>query len=296
MDSLLRLRQPLAGFDAFHFGRRRIPTPSVAEPIVSRDGSLHRRLPGQRFLHPVSRFPLDASERARSTSARLDSAQQRDALVARRPTSAMTARLSSAPRRSPAGQRAARLPLDCGRRHGRSRCAGRSQVARSSRHSASAATGQWSSATSSLPTAMPSAAFAMARSAGQPPPAARSRTWGRLSRASPRWLPASLRRRRSDRWAGRRFDHGRQHIDQWVHRAFRWTQAGGMTAIGPLPGHQHAAATGVSDNGKIVVGTSSTRAADPRQARRHRRRRVSLDRGDRDQGSRGNCSSTRAST
>ncbi len=41
-------------------------------------------------------------------------------------------------------------------------------------------------------------------------------------------------------------------------RAFRWTQAQGMQAIGPLTGHTAAAATGVSDNGKVVVGTSST--------------------------------------
>jgi hypothetical protein len=31
-----------------------------------------------------------------------------------------------------------------------------------------------------------------------------------------------------------------------------------LQPIGPLPGHTYAAATGVSDNGKIVVGTSST--------------------------------------
>ncbi len=41
-------------------------------------------------------------------------------------------------------------------------------------------------------------------------------------------------------------------------RAFRWTSAGGMQAIGPLAGHSHAVATGVSDNGKVVVGISST--------------------------------------
>ncbi|MCC6318603.1 MAG: hypothetical protein IT361_13050 [Gemmatimonadaceae bacterium] len=40
-------------------------------------------------------------------------------------------------------------------------------------------------------------------------------------------------------------------------RAFRWTSSGGMQAIGPLAGHTHAVATGVSDNGKVVVGISS---------------------------------------
>jgi probable HAF family extracellular repeat protein len=40
-------------------------------------------------------------------------------------------------------------------------------------------------------------------------------------------------------------------------RAFRWTSTGGMQAIGPLPGHTHAVATAVSDNGKVVVGISS---------------------------------------
>jgi probable HAF family extracellular repeat protein len=40
-------------------------------------------------------------------------------------------------------------------------------------------------------------------------------------------------------------------------RAFRWTQAQGLQPIGPLPGHTHAAAIAVSDNGKIVVGTSA---------------------------------------
>ncbi len=45
-------------------------------------------------------------------------------------------------------------------------------------------------------------------------------------------------------------------------RAFRWTQATGMVAIGPLSGHQYADAAGVSDNGRIVVGTSSTGPLD----------------------------------
>jgi probable HAF family extracellular repeat protein len=40
-------------------------------------------------------------------------------------------------------------------------------------------------------------------------------------------------------------------------RAFRWTQDGGLVPIGPLPGHRFADAAGLSDNGKIVVGTSS---------------------------------------
>ena len=39
--------------------------------------------------------------------------------------------------------------------------------------------------------------------------------------------------------------------------AFRWTaQTPVMEPIGPLPGHTRAAATGVSDNGRIVVGIS----------------------------------------
>ncbi len=45
-------------------------------------------------------------------------------------------------------------------------------------------------------------------------------------------------------------------------RAFRWTQAGGLVPIGPLPGHTFADAAGVSDNGAIVVGTSSTGPLD----------------------------------
>jgi uncharacterized membrane protein len=40
-------------------------------------------------------------------------------------------------------------------------------------------------------------------------------------------------------------------------RAFRWTSATGMVAIGPMAGHTHAIATGVSDNGQVVVGISS---------------------------------------
>ena len=41
-------------------------------------------------------------------------------------------------------------------------------------------------------------------------------------------------------------------------RAFRWTSTAGLQAIGPMPGHTHAIATGVSDNGSVVVGTSSS--------------------------------------
>lgn len=40
-------------------------------------------------------------------------------------------------------------------------------------------------------------------------------------------------------------------------RAFRWTSTTGLQAIGPLAGHTHAIAASVSDNGSIVVGTSS---------------------------------------
>jgi probable HAF family extracellular repeat protein len=46
-----------------------------------------------------------------------------------------------------------------------------------------------------------------------------------------------------------------------ANRAFRWsTQTQIMQNIGPLPGHTTAAATGVSDNGKIVVGISNPNA------------------------------------
>ncbi|MGE0643971.1 MAG: hypothetical protein AB7P24_09880 [Nitrospira sp.] len=46
-----------------------------------------------------------------------------------------------------------------------------------------------------------------------------------------------------------------------ANRAFRWTtQTQTMQNIGPLPGHTTAAATGVSDNGKIVVGISNSNA------------------------------------
>src|SRR5262249_5511302 len=44
--------------------------------------------------------------------------------------------------------------------------------------------------------------------------------------------------------------------------AFRWTQAGGIVDIGTLPGRSDAAATAVSDNGKIVVGISAPRPLD----------------------------------
>lgn len=45
-------------------------------------------------------------------------------------------------------------------------------------------------------------------------------------------------------------------------RAFRWTQAAGLVPIVPLAGHQFADAASVSDNGQIVVGTSSTGPLD----------------------------------
>lgn len=46
-----------------------------------------------------------------------------------------------------------------------------------------------------------------------------------------------------------------------ANRAFRWTtQTQTMQNIGPLPGHTTAAAIGVSDNGKIVVGISNPNA------------------------------------
>ena len=44
--------------------------------------------------------------------------------------------------------------------------------------------------------------------------------------------------------------------------AFRWTQATGMVDIGVLPGQVTAIATGVSDNGKVVVGISDPHHAD----------------------------------
>jgi uncharacterized membrane protein len=40
-------------------------------------------------------------------------------------------------------------------------------------------------------------------------------------------------------------------------KAFRWTNATGIQPIGPLSGHTHAIANGVSDNGKVIVGISS---------------------------------------
>ncbi len=45
-------------------------------------------------------------------------------------------------------------------------------------------------------------------------------------------------------------------------RAFRWTQSGGMQDLGALPGHTYSAATGVSDDGTIVVGISSDAPID----------------------------------
>lgn len=41
--------------------------------------------------------------------------------------------------------------------------------------------------------------------------------------------------------------------------AMRWTEAGGMQDLGVLPGDQASAATGVSDDGSIVVGISAPR-------------------------------------
>ncbi|MGY4531095.1 putative HAF family extracellular repeat protein [Pseudomonas sp. TE3786] len=43
-------------------------------------------------------------------------------------------------------------------------------------------------------------------------------------------------------------------------RAFRWTAASGMTNLGVLSGATTSAATGVSDDGRTVVGTSGARA------------------------------------
>lgn len=40
--------------------------------------------------------------------------------------------------------------------------------------------------------------------------------------------------------------------------AFRWTQATGMVSLGTLPGVTNALAIGVSDNGRVVAGTTST--------------------------------------
>lgn len=39
--------------------------------------------------------------------------------------------------------------------------------------------------------------------------------------------------------------------------AFRWTEAEGMVDLGTLPGYTHSAATAISDNGAVIVGTSS---------------------------------------
>jgi probable HAF family extracellular repeat protein len=43
---------------------------------------------------------------------------------------------------------------------------------------------------------------------------------------------------------------------QTAGEAFRWTQAGGMTGLGFLPGHDRSWATGVSADGSVVVGFS----------------------------------------
>jgi probable HAF family extracellular repeat protein len=40
--------------------------------------------------------------------------------------------------------------------------------------------------------------------------------------------------------------------------AFRWTETGGLQDLGALPGHTRAIATGISDDGSIVVGVSSS--------------------------------------
>lgn len=44
-------------------------------------------------------------------------------------------------------------------------------------------------------------------------------------------------------------------------QAFRWTQATGMVSLGTLPGVTNAMATGVSDNGGVIVGNTSTAGA-----------------------------------
>jgi probable HAF family extracellular repeat protein len=41
--------------------------------------------------------------------------------------------------------------------------------------------------------------------------------------------------------------------------AFLWTQAGGMQDLGTLPGNRDAVATGVSDDGRVVVGIAAPR-------------------------------------
>jgi probable HAF family extracellular repeat protein len=49
-------------------------------------------------------------------------------------------------------------------------------------------------------------------------------------------------------------------------RAFRWTAATGLAAIEPLPGDLHSTATGVSDDGRVVVGMSAAEAPFQREA------------------------------
>jgi probable HAF family extracellular repeat protein len=54
---------------------------------------------------------------------------------------------------------------------------------------------------------------------------------------------------------------GQAYLGSGNSAAFRWTQAGGLVSLGALSGDgdDDAAATGVSDNGKIVVGVSAAR-------------------------------------
>jgi probable HAF family extracellular repeat protein len=48
-----------------------------------------------------------------------------------------------------------------------------------------------------------------------------------------------------------------QASSQLYPTAFIWTQAGGMQDLGTLPGLPYSLATGVSDDGQVVVGFSS---------------------------------------
>ncbi|MFO1501051.1 MAG: hypothetical protein U1G07_22120 [Verrucomicrobiota bacterium] len=40
-------------------------------------------------------------------------------------------------------------------------------------------------------------------------------------------------------------------------RAFRWTETGGLQDLGVIDGDSESAATGISDDGALVVGISS---------------------------------------